>query len=304
MPTHVTNFQVVPSPPKPDKKNPCDGKKPSGPDWDNKNCTMDDIVDVFEQAGANVTKGYVGGLDSHGTPINDTYNNAGLCPVNVHWHIGAEHYSQGEFDDRGKGPEMERDRRLGLDVRAGFRCHHFDDSDPKFTTPYDWQHCEHMQVGETYEVHWPHSKAGACGTPFQYQTPFYDGVFCNGAELTDTYWLDIGVQSQVFTIVNDEDYFFPDLMRGMIVDGNYGMDIAKYTGSTTGTSRDNTICSAYSPITWQVDRRCHLISASTFDKMCADMKQQFDDMSADLEPHGARMLVTHELAADNMERRV
>ena len=27
-----------------------------------------------------------------------------------------------------------------------------------------------------------------------------------------------------------------------------------------------------SPITWQVDRKCHLISASSFDKLCADMK--------------------------------
>eukprot|EP00959_Pyramimonas_sp_CCMP1952_P361950 7580033-Pyramimonas_sp.AAC.1 len=26
------------------------------------------------------------------------------------------------------------------------------------------------------QVHWPHSAAGACGTPNQYQTPFYDGT--------------------------------------------------------------------------------------------------------------------------------
>merc|ERR1711998_115757 len=31
----------------------------------------------------------------------------------------------------------------------------------------------------TYEVHWPHSAIGACNTPYQYQSPFYDGVFCN-----------------------------------------------------------------------------------------------------------------------------
>ena len=40
-----------------------------------------------------------------------------------------------------------------------------------------------MRVGETYEVHWPHSALGACGTPLQYQTPFYDGVFCNAGKL-------------------------------------------------------------------------------------------------------------------------
>merc|ERR1712113_1240914 len=89
---------------------------------------------------------------------------------------------------------------------------------------------------------------------------------------------------------NDENYYYPDLARGMIVDEDHGMGIvvAAYTGSTTGTTRNNQVCSAYTPITWQVDRKCHLISASSFDKMCADMKQMRDDMSGDLHPHGAR----------------
>ena len=61
---------------------------------------------------------------------------------------------------------------------ACIRCHHYNNSDAKFTTEYKWKHCKDMKVGETYEVHWPHSAAGACNTPNQYQTPFYDGVFC------------------------------------------------------------------------------------------------------------------------------
>merc|ERR1719182_348394 len=89
-------------------------------------------------------------------------------------------------------------------------------------------------------------------------------------------------------------------MRGMIVDGDFGADIAAYTGSTTGTTRNNEICSSYSPITWQVDRKCHLISASSFDKMCADMKAQRDDMSDDLHAHGSRELVAANLTANNM----
>jgi len=88
----------------------------------------------------------------------------------------------------------------------------------------------------------------------------------------------------------------------MIVDGEKGADIAKYTGSTTGTTRDNEICSQYSPITWQVDRKCHLISASSFDKMCADMKAQRDDMKDDLYAHGARVLVDDALVANNGAR--
>merc|ERR1712087_997409 len=107
----------------------------------------------------------------------------------------------------------------------------------------------------------------------------------------------VGVQGQVFTIINDEAYYYPEMARGMIVDSEHGMgvDITVYTGSTTGTSRNNQVCSNYAPITWQVDRKCHLISASSFDKMCADMKQQADDMSIDLEAHGARELVFRNL---------
>jgi len=118
--------------------------------------------------------------------------------------------------------------------------HHYNKDDAKFTKEYKWQHCKDMKVGETYEVHWPHSAAGMCGTPFQYQTPFYDGVLCNSAAVTATLAAQasnpsalpsaVGVQSQVFTIVNDEDYYYPDLIRGMIVDGDYGTHMTKYTG--------------------------------------------------------------------------
>merc|ERR1711945_70382 len=112
---------------------------------------------------------------------------------------------------------------------------------------------------------------------------------------------NVGVQGQVFTIINNENYYYPDLARGMIVDSEHemGIEITAYTGSTTGTTRNNEVCSAYTPITWQVDRKCHLISASSFDKACADMKQMRDDMSGDTHPHGARELVLTSLAADN-----
>ena len=125
-----------------------------------------------------------------------------------------------------------------------------------------------MVVGETYEVHWPHSEMGACNTKYQYQTPFYDGVLCRLGEESypgkgkfglgtvggnnDPLGLpgQIGVQGQVFTIVNDENYYYPNLIRGMVVlpsasspgtNGDMGMEVTAYTGSTTGTSRDNTV---------------------------------------------------------------
>jgi hypothetical protein len=55
------------------------------------------------------------------------------------------------------------------------------------------------------------------------------------------------------------------------------------------------------PVTWQVDRKCHLISASSFDAMCAEMKLQVSDMSTQTEPLGSRDLVADEYAANNRQ---
>jgi len=282
-------------------ENVCDGKKVDLP---NKPCEVNNVINALEQAGGNVTVGFKGLLETDNVPITEPYWKAGLCPVNVHWHLGAEHLSVGEYDFDGYGPsDIHERRQLAGKVREGQLCHHYDEADDKFTTPYEWKYCDKsMEVGQTYEVHWPHSALGACGTPNQYQTPFYDGVFCNADLLNDTA-SQIGVQAQIYTIVNDEDYYYPDMMKGMIVDGEMGKNITKYTGSTTGTSRDNTICSSYTPITWQVDRKCHLISASSFDKMCKDMMMQRDDMSDDLYAHGSRELVKPELTANNHQNK-
>lgn len=350
-PETETHLTVVPSPTnRIGGTNYCDGQKAiTQPALDNSNCVQDAIISAGEQAGADITAGFEGTHASTITPIVDRFIRTALCPVNVHWHLGAEHRSEGQFDENGSAPPglaeghigepdnvapphvaaggarrlsrkpltentdeaHSKARRLQYnEVRYGYACHHYTESDPKFTTEYNWQHCVDMHVGETYEVHWPHSAIGACGTPYQYQSPFYDGVFCGiTPELLTTLAADpqsianaVGVHGQVFTIVNDEAYYYPDLIRGMVVDdeNQMGIDVGIYTGSTTGTSRDNTVCSNYSPITWQVDRKCHMISASSFDKMCADMKQQRDDMSSDLHPHGARQLVWQNYTAPNL----
>jgi len=338
-----TEFTITASPPPTlAGPNPCAGAQPTDPYFDNINCTtFQGVVAALEQAGANVTEGYTGLIDATSRPpISTPYWQNGLCPVNVHWHLGTEHYSAGQYDEHGTGPASDSHRRLSQrkgsseefaqlvkdqfdekgyrrlsasdDIRMGFQCRHYDAHQPMYTTPYNWQYCTNMEVGQTYEVHWPHSAAGACGTPNQYQSPFYDGLFCTPGIITlddpstphtnelNTY-TKIGVQGQVFTIVNNESYYYPDLIRGMIVDGTMGRDITAYTGSTTGTSRSNEVCSRYTPITWQVDRTCHLISASSFDKMCMDMLAQRDDMSSDVYPHGSRELVASFIAANNQD---
>ena len=316
--------------------NPCQGAKPAkGAGFDNHQCIVSGVTKAVEQAGGNVTLGYdQGGHSSTATPVTTTLAEAGMCPVNVHWHLGAEHLSVGEYDiahnDDTYGPSSAKyDARQPASGRKllaggtnylGGRCKHYKDSGLSAAqkTDYDFKYCKKMKVGETYEVHWPHSEMGACNTKWQYQLPFYDGVLCRlGKEsypgkgkyglgkvgdTADPVGLagQIGVQAQVFTVVNDEAYYYPDLFSGMIVAGEYGEDLAIYTGSTTGTTRNNDdSCSKYSPITWQVDRKCHLISASSFDKMCADMMRQRDNMSGDLYAHGSREVVAADLVANN-----
>lgn len=313
--------------------NPC---KDSHPTWPNLDCTL---AAIQQQAGSDVTLANNAARTKNGgiqKPIDQHFwKRAGICPVNVHWHLGAEHKSDGEYDTNGKGPATSRRLAAGAAVQQGLRCHKYDSTDAKFTKSYNWKHCVNMKVGETYEVHWPHSALGACNTPFQYQTPFKDGVFCNLASLgaagqgikesdgvlvgtnpltsaealallgsNDLQNLAqaVGVQAQVFTVVNDEAYYYPDLIKGMLVQAPYGQDIAAYTGSTTGSkvqSGGNPAdkCSQYAPITWQVDRKCQIISASSFDKMCADMKAQADDMKDDLYPHGSRAPVVNSFAS-------
>jgi len=287
------------------------------------------------QAGADVTAGAVtGGIDSSGMKlIEGDLKDAGLCAVNVHWHEGAEHRSVGEYDETGLGPGLGNEgyhgpsaggsygRRLGTGGQTqGHHCHHYQDLSPAQKAPYNWKYCKNMHVGETYEIHWPHSAAGACGTKWQFQSPFYDGVLCNDPAVLGVYTADntlanmgsaVGVEGQVFTVVNDDAYDvhlgLDGAIKGGGLDANddrqFWKDVAVYTGSTTGQSRDNNqFCSVYSPITWQVDRKCHKISAKSFDNLCAQMLMQADNPNDghDLEPHGARLTVTPELTATNI----
>ena len=93
----------------------------------------------------------------------------------------------------------------------------------------------------------------------------------------------------------------PKPIKGMNMD--LAKDVAKYTGSTTGSSVDNEMCSAYAGITWHVDRECHLLSASSFDEMCKDMLEM--GMYSDVYPHGSRELVDPQWVTDKaMDRRL
>jgi len=328
----------------PHEPNPCEGMKyqsslnavagEAGKPLPNIPCFEDDgDVSALPQAGADVTKGsIVGGIDSTGMPaLQVDMETKGLCAVNVHWHEGAEHRSAGEYDETFDGPGLGNEgyhgpkyddkegRKLAADKpqTQGHHCKHYASMTDDQKKPYEWKYCKNMHVGETYEIHWPHSAAGSCGTKWQYQTPFYDGVLCNDEAVVSVYNADntlqimaqyVGVEGQVFTVVNDDAYDMDLNMGGAIKDADHGLwtDVAMYTGSTTGQSRDNDgYCSQYTPITWQVDRKCHMISAKSFDGLCKEMLENSkvhggDDMYEDVYPHGARLTVSEELTATNI----
>jgi len=236
--------------------------------------------DAFEQSPADVSIGAEEGMrEGAGTLVED-YEAAGMCVVNVHFHLGAEHKSAGQYDVDGAEfmaslGESERRRLAAAEDYPGWFCQGYDAEDPKYTTEYEWEYCEGVHVGMTYEIHWPASTHGHCGR----FTDGLGGLFCY-SQTPDA----IGVQGQVFMIVNDEDHLVDDLTSGMRKD--LASDVAMYTGSSTGPSYSDEICSPYAPISWHVDRECHLLSAKSFDHLCKYMKDQ--GQTKDLEPHGSR----------------
>ncbi len=269
--------------------------------------------DTRVQAGADVTFGSKGKMKAALTPIQTPYTEVeGMCVVNVHWHLAAEHKNAGTYDIPGAEWIAKHDggRKPAGGIEAGNFCPGFDASDPKFTTDYEFEHCTNMKVGYTYEVHWPYSNLGMCGTPWQYQSPFMNGVLCKAnagglspadavASVFDTKSTKIGVQAQVFTVVNDPAYDLPDWdsMKGW--NTALAEDVAIYQGSTTGLKDGNKVCtSTGGMVTWQVDRGCHLISAKAFDNLCRIMKEQKSDMSGDVYPHNSRKTTAPAITTD------
>ena len=284
------------------------------------------------QSATDVTKGAAGDRDPGIAPVVD-YNDAGMCTVNVHWHIGAEHRSEGQYDENAAFDHPNKDTYAGSHRRlasadGGMRIGHmctkgkelWEANDASVrnadgsVNEYDWKYCKDMHVGLTYEFHWPHSSLGACQTPWQYQYHFLDGVLCGAtqggidiataANALTTKAHAIGVEGQVFTIVNGMggDAVRPtwDVLNGW--DRQAAKDVAYYQGSTTGDAVQSGAhagdkCRGTGDlVTWHVDRECHTLEASTMDEMCRRMLViSADDMSPDVIPHGARETVVASL---------
>ncbi|EOD21189.1 hypothetical protein EMIHUDRAFT_241514 [Emiliania huxleyi CCMP1516] len=205
------------------------------------------------QSGADVTVGSSGLLDATLSPVETHFNEAGMCVVNVHWHLGAEHKNVGTYDIDGEewmeqhgktkpkahGANVVPGHGYGYgNVKGAVPLGEHDDIDPgNFCPGYDEAlllrspacaqlRTAQLHVGFTYEIHWPHSSLGACGTPWQMQSHFMDGVLCKANEadmdpgdavaavLDGT--AKIGVQGMVVMVVNDAAYDYPEwnMMEG------------------------------------------------------------------------------------------
>ena len=292
--------------------NPCNPNDlPKPPIWEALADLPCDNEATRVQAAADVTVGSTGDLKAALSPIETPFTEVeGMCAVNVHWHLGAEHKNTGTYDIPGADWITMHGQTLEGENEPGNFCRGYDASDAKYTTEYEFEHCSDMRVGHTYEIHWPHSNLGMCGSEWQYQTHFMNGVLCkaNEANLSpadavvsvfETKTTKIGVQAQVFTVVNDSAYDYPDWEPLNGWNTALANDVAIYQGSTTGQKRGNESCRATGGmVTWQVDRGCHLISAKAFDNLCKAMKAQKADMSGDTHPHNARQTTAAAITTD------
>jgi len=202
-----------------------------------------------------------------------------LYVTNVHFHLGAEHKS--DFYNIPNASDAYDQGRSEDKIRPGFMC-----DTSSFTSDqlkeYTFQHCEDVEVGRTYEVHYVSSSAGTKDGGLKDGL----GVAAAGRGLANPM---IVVKAMVYLVVDDEAFYQDDLLSNFDTDG-----ALMYAGSTTGPSYNNEVCSPYT-ITWHVSPKCTTVSASAFDKLCQDMVSNGE--VKDVAPHASRLLVAEEWAS-------
>jgi hypothetical protein len=203
-----------------------------------------------------------------------------LVLANVHYHLGAEHRSSGEYDySKMDDPSFD----VAVTEEYGFYCDqtagYLNDSAAGNFQAYSWEYCSNTEVGQTYEMHYVYSSGTANENGI---VGGLGGAFAVHINPTVT------VRAQIYYIVNDDsadvdDFGFSGWNTALI------SDAVAYSGSTTGRSWNNEVCSPYH-VTWHVDRHCQRVSAKSFDAMCMEMKNL--NMDVDTEPHWTRDLVS------------
>lgn len=199
-----------------------------------------------------------------------------MTHVNTHFHLGAEHKSDGEYDIAGTASSISS-------ATPGYKCDTSTFPSNQMAA-YDFQYCKEVEVGETYELHWVHSNNGvSLGGGL-------GGAFARGQNPT------VSVAGQVFVVVNDPSEAIPDLVDKF--QEFQGFSVRSYMGSTTGGSYNNEICSPYT-VSWHVDPTCRLVDAASFDQMCKILKE--NDAEADIHPHSSRAIVDPKFVVPNSQ---
>jgi len=249
--------------------------------------------DAEPQAPRDLSTGAMGYKTPKAATLNDAQ--AMYLPLaNTHFHYGAEHKSDSysdssDADAYDNAPRRLADnRRLASNVRPGFMCPTTDLTTTQLA-PYTFQYCKgQVEVGKSYEVHYVHSSAGytpadlASDTNLDLMSDGLGGAANGRGQLNPM----IVVQAQVYQLVQEAQNV-TDMLHGWTVVGH--ANSVMYSGSTTGPSHDNMVCSPY-VITWHVDKECHRITPQSFDNLCQQMQAEYG-LENDLYPHGSRILV-------------
>lgn len=214
------------------------------------------------------------GTNQRSFSLAPDYSEMNLC--NIHFHANAEHKAKDFAIYAGKGDDK--------GVGGGYQCAISQSLSKAELKPMPNTVCGGIEPGDTVEFHWVHSSCDVAPGPTL------------GACLSDSCANpDLRVETQVFTVVNDEDAMdFDDFRYAGAKQGNLHQVKAlptgtgqpvEFTGSTTGPSFNSQQCSPLQ-VSWSVRPHCAKVSIQSLAKWCES--NDFDEDHA----HGVRELVT------------
>ena len=262
--------------------------------------------DAEPQAPRDVSPGYVGERLTRYEPYGSVFVPR-FEQVNIHWHLGAEHRMDEQYDRRppawASNVTVEKDGEQEL-VVPGLWCPTDGINDTLLDEDsYTFQHCKAARVGGVYEFHWVFSTGGP-GTLQEDGSEGELGISAGlGGAFNRTNNADVIVRAQVCLIVHDpnatggpNDYFNAD-GKPFLEEWRQppAGSAVRYVGSTTGTAYDDEVCSPVE-VNWHVDQRCCHLSAQAMDKLCEEMIAV--GLEADVAPKGSRRPVDRRWVSD------
>ncbi len=214
------------------------------------------------------------GTNKRSFSLAPDYTEMNLC--NIHFHANAEHKAKDFAIYAGKGDDK--------GVGGGYQCAISQSLSKAELKPVSKSVCGGIEPGDTVEFHWVHSSCDVSPGPTL------------GACLSDSCANpDLRVETQVFTVVNDEnamdfeDFRYAGAKQGSLhqvkaLPTGTGLPV-EFAGSTTGPSFDAQQCSPLQ-VSWSVRPHCAKVSIQSLAKWCES--NVFDEDHA----HGVRELVT------------